>query len=275
MSAVDSSQLGDSQSTASLFSFANSLNAMTETAAKAERALTGLSPAYGASASSDNGDSGHGGQLLCEVSPMNVTGIYKATILFTAEMDKVVSEAEGESDGDAGSTRARRPRSTLRLTLGSFLDAFLSRAYLPIIKAEVHARLTSIAEAADKPLDDHGLADAPRVLFRSTVEVDEMVGQLCGLMFDLPSKCADFTEMLLHLISRYAPVMFVELCVSCNADVVWSCLGICCSRNSVSKHWFGSSHHQRVKRVARRSQPSGKGRLRCKSTSSSCQVGHS
>ena len=32
------------------------------------------------------------------------------------------------------------------------------------------------------------------------------VGQLCGLMLDLPSKCSDFTEMLLNLITRYLTI---------------------------------------------------------------------
>lgn len=201
MASAEGGQSGDATSGGSLFSFANSLNSMTEVQAKNERALTDLSPTYpmGGSAA-EHGEAGDGAQLLCEASPMNVSGIYKATVLFTSEMEKVVAEA---ALGGAGhEPQNTRQASSMRLSLTSFINTFLGRAYIPIIHAEVQSRLTSIAETADKPLDDHGHADAPRVLFRSTTEVDEIVGQLCGLMLDLPFKCADFTEMLLRLITR-------------------------------------------------------------------------
>jgi len=195
---------------APLFSFANSLNSMTESAAKAERALTALSPPYpgGDVAVAEHGEaSEHGAYLVCEASPMNITGIYKSTVLFTQEMEAIVFESARGANRNDEAQHAQPPRiSRLRLPLNSFIDAFIVRSYIPIIQAEVQSRLANTAETADKPLDDHGIVDAPRVLFRSTVEVNEMVGQLCGQMLDLPSRCTDFTEMMLLLINRYLKI---------------------------------------------------------------------
>jgi hypothetical protein len=63
-----------------LFSFANSLNSITESAAKAERALTHMSPNLHESnlraATTEPGEAGdQGTHELCEPSPMNVTGM--------------------------------------------------------------------------------------------------------------------------------------------------------------------------------------------------------
>lgn len=83
---------GAEQAGATLFSFANSLNAMTETAAKAERAINDGVAGTVLTGEEDNGYRGTSGadtseNLLCPKTPYNITGIFQPTLLFVAEME--------------------------------------------------------------------------------------------------------------------------------------------------------------------------------------------
>eukprot|EP00041_Stephanoeca_diplocostata_P024353 m.615616 g.615616 ORF g.615616 m.615616 type:complete len:971 (-) comp22508_c1_seq5:305-3217(-) len=188
-----------------LFTFANSLNSMTETAAKTELAVSSTAPDGTAAEYLFAGGAGHGispgatrgpGRHLCEPSPMNVTGVYKPTVLFVGEMDELLTEAKQLHPTTCG-------QSSLNMSLREFVSSFLQQSFLPLIQTEIAVLLKTLVETADKPRDDHSIPDAPQVLFRSTYDIHEATGQLCGLFLDLPDLSNAFLSLLENLLHRY------------------------------------------------------------------------
>lgn len=188
-----------------LFSFANSLNTMAETAAKAERAIN--DGVAGSSLMGEDKTSGYRGgsaseatvNLLCPKSPYNITGIFKPTVLFVAEMEAGLMQSNAAS----GSYSLFDRRATLPVTLEDFVGTFIRSNFILSVKRKTHSDFKKIAETADKALDDHGIPGAPRILFKSAKHIHEIMGLLCGYILDLPLVAHDFAALLVVVLTKF------------------------------------------------------------------------
>eukprot|EP00050_Salpingoeca_kvevrii_P012957 m.25938 g.25938 ORF g.25938 m.25938 type:complete len:954 (+) comp4509_c0_seq1:91-2952(+) len=175
-----------------LFSFANSQNAMIETSVNQERAVR-EKPHVDLSTGSLNDKYTAGNaptqRLLCKKTAMNITGIFKPTILFSQEVEAVMELMPAGSRGPCA----------LRL----FVDSFVRQTFLHLVREEINTKLKGVSDVDDRPLDQLVAGEHTGSLLQSSWLVNELTGHLCSLMLDLPHYAGEFVMMLQSMLQQY------------------------------------------------------------------------
>ena len=204
--AVAAAQLmrrGDGQaSSIPLFSFARSENAITETSVKKERSLRQETTNTSTSARSSAIDTYTSSnlpaaRLLCEQSSLNIAGIFKPTMVFTDEMGVMLKAGGGGGGGE------QAPGDPSAVALRHFVESYVKYCFLKEVREDVGKSVQMANEHIDKPTDDHNCADAPRILLKSALEMNEVMGQLCGLLLDLPHFSKEFVALMINALTAF------------------------------------------------------------------------
>lgn len=216
--------IGDlSEETPTLFRFANSENALAEASVSVER---GLSPHKRTSISTDTYTSANirGVRQLCEPSLLNITGIYKPTLLFTMDIaacgwgEQRSVGAPSRLSNAVGMVNARKKVLAARESAGKvgyiesnealqqFLSRFIRQRFLSQVYTDMLIKLKAVWSEVEKPIDNHGYQDAPHILLRGTIAVYDVMGTLCGLLLDLPTYANEFMNMLSVALRQYVTI---------------------------------------------------------------------
>lgn len=182
-----------------LFSFARSENAITETSVKKETSLrqeTTTSSTATRLSTIDTYTSSNlpAARLLCEQCSLNIAGIFKPTMVFTDEMHLLLS-APGAAE--------QPPPDPNALALRHFVESYVTYCFLKEVREDVSKSVQMASEQIDKPTDDHNCDAAPRILLKSALEMNEMMGQLCGLLLDLPHFSKEFVALMINALTVF------------------------------------------------------------------------
>ena len=220
------------RATQQLFSFANSLNAMMDSAVNIERSLRtedgGRIKDMRRQLQSDNYTRSLApeARLLTAKNDLNIFGLYKLTTMLTTQVERFVevsnenssrstgaadtATAAGGGGSGGGDDKALAAAAMVAAAaadedgLSQFVDAFVRSNVLPILRNEVTAKVMAIANVALgqdslRALDDGSGA----VILESAWAVRCIVARLCTAMYDLPDYCYELTRCLQDLLGQY------------------------------------------------------------------------
>lgn len=101
--------------------------------------------------------------------------------------------------GMADSPEAKSAANALR----AFVEGYVRYTFLSEVKTDVRDRVRAAVDMGERPTDDHDIPDAPRVMLKSALAIDDLVGQLAGLLLDLPHFANDFVKHILGALGLY------------------------------------------------------------------------